>query len=153
MKIIREDIQTNSAIEVMANSMDKQNEPDLGIFWYDTSNDELFGIVRTPADEAQYYHSNQWDCDVKTCKKLHETIWKKEHFKDKDKRFSGDYTKIPRGRIFEFKGKGFVVYTGTWIDNYPQVKELIINEFDLPNTTQFKQDEHWDIGHGWSNEF
>ena len=61
---------------------------------------------------------------------------------------------VPRGRVFEFKNEGFKVYTGKWIDNYPQVKDLIIEEFQLPKEdTEFRQDYHWDIGHGWINEF
>lgn len=56
MKIIREDIQTNSAIEVMVQSMDKQNEPDLGIFWYDTANNDLFGKVNIV--ELEVKHEN-----------------------------------------------------------------------------------------------
>lgn len=30
----------------------------------------------------------------------------------------------------------------------------IMLEFQLPeDNTRFAQDEHWDLGHGWSNEF
>ena len=59
----------------------------------------------------------------------------------------------PRGRVFEFKDEGFIVFTGSWINDYPEAKDEIIYEFQLPADTKFVQDEHWDLGHGWSNEF
>ena len=59
----------------------------------------------------------------------------------KDKRFKGDYTQVPRGRVFQFEDGTFVVFTGDWINNYPDVKSLILEEFDLPeDATTFKQD-------------
>ena len=48
---------------------------------------------------------------------------------------------------------GFKVFTGSWIKKFPECKTLIIDEFQLPNNVEFIQDEHWDIGHGWSDEF
>ena len=60
---------------------------------------------------------------------------------------------IPRGRVSFIKDKGFIVFIGKWIDEYPNVKSDIIYEFELPkNNTRFVYDEHWDIGHGWSDE-
>lgn len=60
---------------------------------------------------------------------------------------------MPRGRVFEFKDKGFVVFTSDWINDYPEAKQDIIFEFQLPGDTKFERDYHWDIGHGWSNGF
>ena len=54
----------------------------------------------------------------------------------------------------EFQNDGFRVYTGKWINDYPQAKEQILEEFQLPkDQTKFFIDSHWDIGHGWSQEF
>lgn len=147
------DEETNLAIDVMKNNEQYQGEPLVGIFWYDVEQDELFGIKSTPAREVDWYKSKQWDKYVKTESRLHKQVWQKEFFKGKDKRFFGDHTKIPRGRIFEFKNEGFKVFTGSWIEDYPQVKDMILFEFDLPESTQFIQDVHWEIGHGWSDEF
>ena len=144
----------NAAIDVMRHNMQYQEEPLVGIFWYDVNNDELFGVQSTPAREAQWYSSPQFGKKVKTEARLHKQIWQKEFFKKKDKRFFGDHTLTPRGRIFEFEDEGFKVYTGDWIDNYPNVKDLILYEFQLPEeNTEFVKDFHWDIGHGWSDEF
>lgn len=142
-----------SAVEVMKSNEKIQDDPLVAIFWYDADNDELFGVKSTIASQIGWYHSNQWNHDVKTEPRLHKQIWQKEHFKGKDRRFNGDHTLVPRGRVFEFKEEGFRVYTGDWIDNYPQVKQYILDEFELPENTKFIKDIHWDIGHGWSDEF
>ena len=44
MKIFkhRDDDDINIAIEAMIDSMDEQDDPYVGIFWYDEENDELF---------------------------------------------------------------------------------------------------------------
>lgn len=48
MKIIREDNEVNSAIEVMMNNFDEQNVPNLGPFWCDVKKKEVFGNVMSP---------------------------------------------------------------------------------------------------------
>lgn len=84
---------------------------------------------------------------------MHKQIWKKESFRGRDKRFVGDYTLIPRGRVSFVKNKGFIVFIGEWINKYPSVKDDIIYEFELPkDNVQFVIDEHWNIGYGWSDE-
>lgn len=145
--------EANTAIEVMKQSFEKQDEPMVGSFWYDPKEKELYGISSTLASDVPFYVSPTWSKEVKTGRQLHEKIWQKEFFRGKDKRFSGDYTLRPRGRVFEFKDEGFIVFTGDWIDQYPEAKELIIQEFQLPPGAEFRKDEHWDIGHGWSQEF
>lgn len=144
---------TKAAIEVMRESFEYQDDAEVGIFWYDINNDELFGTYGVAASTIKWNYSPRLNKIIKTCSKLHSTIWKKEHFRGKDARFNGDHTKVPRGRIFEFKDIGFVVYTGDWIDDYPKVKNLILVEFNLPEDTKFVKDCHWDLGHGWSDEF
>ena len=43
--------------------------------------------------------------------------------------------------------------TGHWFDQYPQLKEEIIMEFQLPkDKTVFLKGEHWQLGHGWSED-
>ena len=151
---LREDNETNAAKAVMVDNEKYQDDPYVGIFWYDTKENELFGVKSTLAREARWYTSHQFNTTVRTETRLHKQVWQKEFFKRKDKRFQGDYTQVPRGRIFEFKNDGFKVFTGSWINDYPECKNLIMYEFQLPeNNTKFVQDEHWDIGHGWSDEF
>lgn len=98
--------------------------------------------------------SPQWNKEVRTGRRLPKNVWGKRSQRKKDNRFSGDYTQVPRGRVFEFKNEWFVVFTGKWKDDYPEAKEEIMFEFQLPeDNTRFVQNEHWDLGHGWSNEF
>ena len=161
MKVIKEnpdwrtdtnDKMSNSFRQLMLDNIELENEPSLGIFWYDVYNTELFGVSSTLAQDVPFQESSLFNKPVKTTRRLHYQIWNKEKNKGKDKRFQGDYTKVPRGRIFEVKDDGFIVCVGKWIDNYPNCKNLILNEFDLPEDTKFKIDSHWDLGHGWSNE-
>lgn len=120
---------------------------------FDPKEIELFGVESVPASSMQYYESPQFHARVRTGPKLHSSIWQREYKRQKDTRFRGDYTKVPRGRVFEFKPNKFIVFTGSWINDYPVVKQLVKREFNLPDNTEFRIDEHWDIGHGWSEEF
>ncbi len=147
------DSTAKSAMDIMLDNDKYQDDPEVAMFWYDPEEDELFGIKSTVATNLNWYHSNQFDADIRTDTHLHKNIWQKEYFRGKDIRFQGDHTLVPRGRVFEFKNKGFIVFTGDWIDDYPQVKQYILDEFNLPADTQFKKDVHWDIGHGFSEEF
>ena len=110
---------------------------------YDVNREELFGVQ---AVEARLLQFN--DNGYKTTPELHKCVWQDQE----DFRFSGDYTQVPRGRIFEVKNKGFEVNVGDWINEYPEVKEKILKRFKLPIDTEFVIDSHWDLGHGWSDE-
>lgn len=144
------DSMINAFRSIMAENKDKQDDPEVGIFWYDTVNDELFGIKSALAEDVSYKHTDLFKHRAKTCTALHENVWKKEHFRGKDDRFNGDYTRIPRGRVFEVEDVGFYVCVGRWIRQYPQAQDEILQEFNLPEDTKFKIDSHWDLGHGWS---
>ncbi len=153
MKVFREDSATNAAIEVMASVLDEQDGALLGIFWWDNTSKELFGVNSSPAEDCRWYTSPQFGTKVRTGRRLHQSVWKREAIRGRDRRFKGDYTKVPRGRVFEFADTGYVVYTGSWINDCAEAKKEILYEFQLPDNTEFRLDSHWDIGHGWSNEF
>ena len=131
------------------------DKPKVGIFWYDYVNNTLFGVEKDDADKYETEHGKA------TLPKLHKTYWQKQHHRAVAKGETNsifyqehDYTKIPRGRIFLEEGK-FTVMVGNWIDQIDQQKlrELIQDEFNLPEDFTFKQDYHWNLGHGWSEEF
>lgn len=149
---LREDDEVNAFMDVMASNDELQEEPSVGIFWYDKDKNDLFGVVSALAQDVPYYSNNMFDSKVRTCRALHKNIWNKENKRNKDPRFSGDYTQVPRGRVFEVENKGFVVMVGDWIEKYPEAKEEILAEFNLPEDTEFKMDDHWNLGHGWSEE-
>lgn len=145
--------QINAFREVMAHNNQYVDDPYVGIFWYDPEADELFGVYSVLAEDAKFYESTMFGAMTRTCRPLHYSIWQKECNRGKDKRFQTmDYTKYPRGRVFEVKDQGFVVCIGSWINDYPSVKNLVLDEFQLPDDTEFLIDSHWELGHGWSDK-
>lgn len=146
------DDEHNTLIQSMLEFANAEVEPKVGIFWYDAENDELFGVQSISVSKEKFDSNGR-----KTIQILHIDYWKKKYneakYKNKKNRFFGDYTKIPRGRIFQLQNGTFEVMVGSWINKYPSVKNDIINEFDLPeNKTEFIIDRHWEVGNGWSNE-
>lgn len=149
-----EDDSVNAIKELMHENISRQDDPEVGIFWYDPEDESLFGVKSADVNDVDFYKSNLFDGqEVKTCRPLHYKVWEKEFHRGKDKRFRGDYTLIPKGRIFYVKDEGFVVIVGDWIDDYPEAKDEILYEFNLPKDTKFKKDVHWNRGHGWSDKF
>lgn len=143
----------NGFREIMAYNNQFVDDPYVGIFWYDPEADDLFGVYSSLADDMNFYESTMFNGMARTCRPLHYSIWQKECNRGRDKRFQTmDYTKYPRGRVFEIQGKGFVVCVGSWIKDYPSVKELVLEEFQLPDNTEFLIDSHWELGHGWSDK-
>lgn len=150
---IRESDELNSMIDAMLDSEKYSEDPEVGIFWYDTKKDELFGIYKQMVSDLGFYHSKFFKADVKTCKRLHRDLWRKEQFRHKDFRFNGDHTQTPRGRVFQMGDGSFKICVGDWIEKYPQVIDEIIFEFDLPrDKVEVIKDRHWDLGHGFSDE-
>ena len=160
MKIYKKDWEYNSSEdinalkELMTENIKHQDDGEVGIFWYDAENDDLFGVRSANVNDVPFYKSNLFNGkEVKTCRPLQYKVWEKEYYRGKVTRFQGDYTLVPRGRIFFVKDEGFVVVVGDWIDEYPQAKATILYEFNLPDNTEFRVDEHWNLGHGWSDKF
>jgi hypothetical protein len=136
----------------MADNFGYQDEPKVGIFWYNENDDELFGVNKIEASAIQFNQNG-----LKTIKTLHKTWWVKQQMRAKAKRqntsiFMKDYTQVPRGRIFETKEGLFQLMCGSWINEH--IIDVIKEEFDLQNVPfEVKIDEHWEIGHGWSEEY
>ena len=129
------------------------DDPKVGIFWYNPSWNELFGIVSHPVRD--YTRANASDGRI-TCSELHEDVWRKEYNRQKfhgdgSGPFIGPYENKPRGRVFySMDTDSYIVTAGHWLEEYPQAKELILEEFDLPREkTVFQYAIHWDIGHTW----
>jgi len=145
-------INSYRAMEVMSQNLDNQDSPRIGIFWYDVRNDDLFGVVSAQASEARVSHGF---ASVNT---LHRDYWKKQYNKLKIKNdgketypYIGDYKDTPRGRIFyDVNNNLYIINVGSWINKYPQVKSLIIDEFNLDNQKYtFEIAIHWELGYGW----
>ena len=137
---------------VMEASFDEQDRPKVGIFWYDQKKDALFGISSSFADQVPFNQNG-----VKTERTLHKAWWKKQQERLKAKKqpagiFHNVYVDVPRGRIFQRNGGTFELMCGSWINEH--IVELVKDEFNLQNVPlEVKIDTHWEIGHGWNEEY
>lgn len=148
-------------IDVMSQFFD-DGKPQVGIFWLDYAHNSLFGVQK---DDAEKYVEER---GAGTLHKLHRTYWHKQHHRavakgDTNSIFyiENNYTLIPRGRVFVRPDGTPFVAVGHWINGEVNgrnvvdsqiVRELIADEFNLPDDFEFVIDEHWDIGHGWSSD-
>ena len=142
-----------SVLAQMKSNRGKGDAPKVGIFWYNVGRDNLFGVVSHPVDD--YSRANASDGRI-TCSELHEDVWKKEFNRqryegDGNGPFIGAYQDKPRGRVFyNVKDDVFEVATGHWLQEYPHVYDMILQEFNLPpERTSPKYAVHWDIGQSW----
>lgn len=150
----------NDVINLMKGFMNNE-KPKVGIFWYNYADNTLFGVEK---GDAELYTDQG---NIITYPKLHKTYWQKQHHRAVAKNEENsifykehNYTLIPRGRIF-LEGDVFYVNVGSWINgevnglnciDKDKLRELILDEFNLPDDFIFRVDHHWDIGHGWSEE-
>lgn len=145
----------NDAMNLMASNRGKGDEPMVGIFWYSPQRNELFGVRSHRVSDYTKSNSRSEFGSV-SCSEMHEDVWKKEYHKQKYKNngigpYNGAYEMIPRGRIFYSPDtEVFTIAVGSWIAQYPQAVELIVEEFNLGNSTyEVKTANHWDIGQKW----
>jgi len=143
--------------ELMIRELNKyfsdEEEPQVGIFWYDTKTDNLFEVHSIAISKLNGEIS---------LPRLHRKVWQQRSHRAEDLKYRGlpyepiyfyDYTQIPRGRVY-YVNNTFYIVTGKWInDNADYITQLIIEEFNLQDQKiKLKYDSHWDIGHGWSSE-
>ena len=139
-------------IASMSGNLENQEGPKVGIFWYDETGDELFGVTAAYVGELPFN-----DHRKKTVGTLHKSWWKKQQERAKAKNqfasiFLKDYTLIPRGRIFQRDNGTFELMCGSWINEH--IIELVKDEFNLTNVPlEVIVDSHWEIGQGWDEEY
>ncbi|MBQ5982733.1 MAG: hypothetical protein IJL54_11260 [Prevotella sp.] len=143
------------AMETMAKNRGSGEEPKVGIFWYNATLKELFGVVSHK--RTDYLKPNAGGGLI-TCSEMHEDVWKKEFRKQKYHYngigpFKGEYQYKPRGSVFYSPNKNqFIIAVGSWIDENQEAIDLIIEEFDLPrDKTVVQKASHWDIGQTWND--
>jgi len=129
--------------------------PCVGIFWYDATDNTLFGVRKKELTPKMVEDAAENGLPFVNYPQLHRQVWAKEYYramsKNEDTKFTGDYTKIPRGRVAWNINK-FIVLVGRWAEPIQdQLGELIEQEFSLPYY-EFVYDRHWDLGHGWSGD-
>jgi hypothetical protein len=113
----------NAFMDNMRDVLSIQDNPKVGIFWYDVRDKELFGVVAVLPDNCASSHG------LKTVSTLQRDFWKKQFhkqkFSDKQGPYVGDYQDTPRGRVFCDKDETlFIVKVGSWINTYPQAKDF-----------------------------
>jgi len=149
-------------ISIMSKFIDN-GKPKVGIFWYDIANNSLFGIEKIDAEKAMSINGRA------SINKSPKTYWQKQHHRavarnDASSIFykESNYTMIPRGRIFlDETDNKFRVFVGHWLTeptngmnvDIEKFREALEDEFNLPSDFEFVVDVHWDLGHGWSEEF
>ncbi len=132
-----------------------QQMPSVGIFWYDVDDHTLFGVRKKELTPREVEEAAEKGVPFINYPKLHRQVWAKEYFtaqaKHLETKFKGDYTRVPRGRVTWTIDK-FIILVGKWAEPIQEeLSKLIEEEFSLPYF-EFKYDEHWDLGHGWSGD-
>ncbi len=147
--------QYREAMAVMARNRGAGDEPKVGIFWYNATLKELFGVVSHK--RTDYLKPNAGGGLI-TCSEMHEDIWKKEFRRQKYHNggigpYKGEYQMKPRGRVFYSPANDqYIIAVGSWIDSHPEAIDLIYEEFDLPHDkTIVQKANHWDIGQTWND--
>ena len=147
--------QYREAMETMARNRGAGDEPKVGIFWYNPTRKELFGVVTHK--RTDYLKPNAGGGLI-TCSEMQEDVWKKalrrqKYHGDGTGPFKGEYQMKPRGRVFyQPADDQYIIAVGTWIDQSTEAIEQIIDEFDLPREkTIVKKASHWDIGQTWND--
>ena len=129
--------------------------PQIGIFWYDPSDNTFFGVCRQELTPRMVEDAAEKGLPFINYPHLHRQVWAKEYFraqaKHEDTKFKGDYTQVPRGSV-AWNIDRFIVLVGHWAEPVKeQLTALIEQHFHLPYF-EFIYDEHWDLGHGWSGD-
>lgn len=150
------DSDIKNMMDVMRANMDNQNNPKVGIFWYQMVGKRLFGVIAVDKDSIKKPNVGG---GLITCNELHKDVWKKKDHQQKYKNngqgpYIGDYKDHARGRVFYNPAKDeYTVTVGSWIDECPEAKEAIVEEFNLEGTKyKFEKNIHWEIGNGWENQ-
>lgn len=147
--------QYDEALRTMAANRGSGEEPKVGIFWYNATLKELFGVVTHK--RTDYLKPNAGGGLI-TCSEMHEDVWKKEYRRQKCHGggigpFKGEYQNKPCGRVFYSPAEDqYIIAVGSWIDSNQEAISLIIEEFDLPkDKTIVQKATHWDIGQTWND--
>ena len=141
------------AMEAMDATLEEQENPKVGIFWYSPQLQDVFGVVAIDAATAP----KSGNSGLRTCKELHKYVWKKQFNYDKahnvSSPFRGDYKYTPRGRVFyDDEMDEYHVMIGAWLHDHPEAKDKIKAAFNLsdPNLhVFFERGIHWEIGMGY----
>lgn len=125
----------NAFIEMMSKNLDDTGlRPKVGIFWYSPAHG-CFGVDYSYYDEAPFVPNTFFSQKANMSKRVHQNYWpllKRRNKLPSEYAMVSDYTQIPRGCVFGLEDGTFRVMHGKWLDEYPEARQEILDEFELP---------------------
>lgn len=130
-------VASSSNVEVPVREFKIEENPSVGIFWYDSGSHSLFGVRRQEVTPAQIETAACDGLPFIIYPETNEEVWQQE-------KFPGDYARIPRGRVSWVVNR-FVVLVGSWARPIEdELTVLLQSEFSLPSL-ELVYDGHWDV--------
>ena len=112
-----------------------EENPSVGIFWYDSASHSLFGVRKQEVTPSQIETEACDGLPFIIYPETNEEVWQQE-------KFPGDYARTPRGRVSWVINK-FIVLVGEWARPVEAELSLLVeNEFALP-CFEFVFDRHF----------
>ena len=135
-------------IDAIKQNVGYKPEPEVGIFWFNTEENDLFGVAKNPISKAK-----STTAGIKVGRIPHKDKWiklrKSAIIRGKsDGIFFQKYTTVPRGIVCLLEDRTFQINVGNWIKSVDKnlLIALIANEFNLENEkVKLQEDDHWDI--------
>ena len=135
-------------IDTIKQNVGYKPEAEVGIFWFNAEENDLFGVAKTPISKAKSTTDG-----IKVGRIPHKDKWiklrKSAIIRGKsDGIFFQEYTTVPRGIVCLLEDGTFQINVGNWIKSVDKnlLIALIANEFNLENEkVKLQEDDHWDI--------
>ncbi|MBP5642592.1 MAG: hypothetical protein J6W92_05975 [Paludibacteraceae bacterium] len=109
--------------------------PAVGIFWYDPEEHDFFGVYKKELTPKMIEEAADKGLPYINYQRLHRQI----------------YTKVPRGRV-AWNIDHFIVFVGNWANGKEDELTALLDKYFALPYFEFRYDEHWDLGHGWSGD-
>ena len=130
-------VASSSNVEAPVREFMIEENPSVGIFWYDFASHSLFGVRKQEVTPSQIETAACEGLPFIIYPETNEEVWQQE-------KFPGDYVRTPRGRVSWVVNR-FVVLVGSWARPIEdELTVLLQAEFSLPSL-ELVFDEHWDV--------
>ena len=131
-------VASSSNVEAPVREFKIEENPSVGIFWYDFASHSLFGVQKQEVTPSQIETAACDGLPFIIYPETNEEVWQQ------DKKFPGDYARTPRGRVSWVVNR-FVVLVGSWARHIEdELTTLLQAEFSLP-ALELVMDEHWNV--------
>lgn len=128
-------VASSSNVEAPEREFKIEENPSVGIFWYDFASHSLFGVRKQEVTPSQIETAACDGLPFIIYPETNEDVWQQEMF-------PGDYARTPRGRVSWVINK-FIVLVGEWARPVEAELSLLVeNEFALP-CFEFVFDRHF----------